>query len=492
MNNPLVFIPVAILYLIVVSSLYVYGINFYYLSFMAIRQRRRIPPSPQLNGKPRPFVTVQLPIYNEMYVSRRLIESAAKMDYPRDRIEFQVLDDSVDETRQIVAEIVAELRSAGVDIHHIHRADREGFKAGALKNGMGLAKGEYLAIFDADFTPTEDFLDRTIPHFEDPQIAFVQGRWGHLNANYSLLTYIQSLSIDAHFMVEQFSRYTGGYFFNFNGTAGIWRKSAIEDAGGWQPHTLTEDLDLSYRTFLKGWRAHYLRDLVIPAELPVTFSAFRRQQHRWARGSLENAAILMPKVWSSDLPLRVKLQSALHLTGYAVHLLMFVLSLIYPLVITLSMDYPGLVSLFGITLAFNLTALAPTMFFIVAQAELSRDWWRKLPVILFVSVFGSGMMINTLRAAWQAITGKLNVFERTPKLGITHRGQPWRAFGYQLALDGIVFLEILFAALNLFTTYMAIQAGHFFIAFYAMMFAAGLLFTSFYSIGQSFYAARQK
>ena len=280
-----------------------------------------------------PTVTVQLPIYNELYVSERVIKAACAMEYPAEKLQIQVLDDSTDETKTLIAHVVAELQAEGVNIVHEHRTDRSGYKAGALAEGMKTATGEFVAIFDADFVPPTDFLLRTIPEFDDPEVAFVQGRWGHLNRDYSWLTRVQALTIDGHFLVEQAGRGLAGYWFNFNGTAGIWRAEAIDDAGGWTAETLTEDLDLSYRAHLKGWVARYLPDLVIPAELPVQLLGFRRQQHRWARGSMECARKLLPSVWRTDATIGTKFQATVHLLAYGIHLLLLLLLLIYPLVV---------------------------------------------------------------------------------------------------------------------------------------------------------------
>jgi len=477
-------IPIAILYLAVVLSLFLYGVNFYYLTYLAIKHHRSFVSS-NMEMENWPRVTIQLPIFNEMYVAQRLVEAAAGLDYPADLLQIQVLDDSTDETVEIVAETVKILKGKGVNIVHLHRENRDGYKAGALRDGLESASGEFIALFDADFIPTKDFIRKTIPSFKDPEVAFVQGRWGHVNSDYSLLTFLQSLAIDAHFMIEQFARHNGGFIFNFNGTAGVWRKTAIVDAGGWQPRTLTEDLDLSYRAFLKGWRAIFLRDVMVPAELPVTFTGFRRQQHRWARGSLETARILLPLIWQSEMSLKLKIEATLHLTGYVVHLLLFALCLIYPLVLGLSTEYASLVSLFGLAILFSLTAFAPTVLFLVSRSHLGLNWRRSLLAILFLTVFGSGMMLNTVRAAWGALQAKSNVFERTPKHGITTRGQTWTTLKYQLKLDGIVFFEILLGAVNVASAIFALQTGHWFIAFYTTIFAAGLFFNSLYTISQS-------
>src|SRR6187397_233344 len=275
-----------------------------------------------------PVVTIQLPIYNEMYVADRLIDVVCQLDYPRELLEIQVLDDSTDETRSVAERAVRRNAAQGVDIKYLHRVDRTGYKAGALEAGLTVATGQYIAIFDADFIPTVDFLKRTIPFFADPKIAMVQARWGHINQDYSLLTKVQSILLDAHFVLEHGGRNRSGHFFNFNGTAGIWRRDAIVDAGGWQHDTLTEDLDLSYRAQLRGWRFVFLPDLVVPAELPVEMNAFKSQQHRWAKGSIQTCRKLLPRTLTADIPLGVKAEAFFHLTANFNYLLMIVLSIL--------------------------------------------------------------------------------------------------------------------------------------------------------------------
>jgi cellulose synthase/poly-beta-1,6-N-acetylglucosamine synthase-like glycosyltransferase len=481
--SSLLLVPVAVLYFLVTGCLFLYGLNFLYVSFLALRTRVR---SPQLKLPRRlPRVTVQLPIYNEMYVAERLVRAAANLDWPKHLLEIQVLDDSTDETVRIVARVVQEARKRGIRIRHVRRAVRAGYKAGALRDGFAKARGEFLAVFDADFVPTRNFLRRTVPHFQDPKVAFVQARWAHLNRDFSFLTLLQSLAIDAHFMVEQLARSRAGYWFNFNGTAGIWRRKAIQDAGGWRAETLAEDLDLSYRAFLRGWKAVYLGDLEAPAELPMTFVAFRRQQHRWARGSLECAIALLPKVWRSDFPLRSKIEATFHLAGYGVHLLLFVSSLLYPVVILMSRDFPELISLFRISYLFILTALAPTLLFAVAQFKLHRKWGRWLPLMFVITSFGAGMMLNTVRATFEILGGKPNEFKRTPKFGPSQKPGDWVKKKYHLQLDPIVYWELLLVAFDLVTISLGIRYGHWFAASYVALFAGGLLFTSLYTIWQT-------
>ncbi|MDO8793189.1 MAG: glycosyltransferase family 2 protein, partial [Vicinamibacterales bacterium] len=296
------------IYFFVLVILAVYGWHRYYLVYLYMKNKDRQPvPAGPMETLPR--VTVQLPIYNEMYVADRLIDAVCRIDYPRDLLEIQVLDDSTDETTAVAQQAVRRNADIGINIVYLHRSDRTGYKAGALEAGLQVASGEYVAIFDADFIPTVDFLQRTVPFFVDPKIAMVQARWGHINQDYSLLTKIQSILLDGHFVLEHGARNRAGHFFNFNGTAGIWRRTAIADAGGWQHDTLTEDLDLSYRAQVRGWKFIFLQDLVAPAEVPVEMNSFKSQQHRWAKGSIQTCRKLLPKILRSNLPIGVKAEA---------------------------------------------------------------------------------------------------------------------------------------------------------------------------------------
>ncbi len=431
-----------------------------------------------------PTVTVQLPIYNELYVSERVIKAACAMEYPAEKLQIQVLDDSTDETKTLIAHVVAELQAEGVNIVHEHRTDRSGYKAGALAEGMKTATGEFVAIFDADFVPPTDFLLRTIPEFDDPDVAFVQGRWGHLNRDYSWLTRVQALTIDGHFLVEQAGRGLAGYWFNFNGTAGIWRAEAIDDAGGWTAETLTEDLDLSYRAHLKGWVARYLPDLVIPAELPVQLLGFRRQQHRWARGSMECARKLLPSVWRTDATIGTKFQATVHLLAYGIHLLLLLLLLIYPLVVQVGSTNPRFSTLYGVGYVLALTSLAPAIFFIAGQRQGGRSWLREIPRILLVTVFGSGLMLNTARAFLQIFTKPNPEFERTAKFGLSGApdGGGWVKQRYQLNIDRIVFAEFALGLYGVGVVWFAFTNDNLGILIYAGVFSAGLLFMAIASI----------
>ena len=480
----LLFIPLLLVYFGILSALFVFGANFLHLTWVAVRSRRATPP--RLDPEEWPLIAVQLPVYNEMYVARRLIDAVASFDYPPDRLEVQVLDDSTDETQTIVDGAASYWRGRGVDVRVLRRADRTGYKAGALAAGLTQTHARYVAMFDADFVPPSDFLKRTFPALNaDPGLAFVQTRWGHTNRGQSLLTFLQSLSIDGHFAVEQQARWKAGYFFNFNGTAGIWRREAIEDAGGWRQDTLTEDLDLSYRAFLKGWRAAYLRDVESPAELPVSFDAYRRQQQRWAQGSLECAAKHVPAVWRSEHKTMQKLEATLHLSGYVIHLLLLSVSLLYPLLLAEATRYPTLLSLFSFLALANIAGLAPMGLFTAAQQQLERRWWRLVPMVFLLSLLGAGMMLTTARAAFRALAGKRGAFERTPKFGLGAERRDWMHLRYHSPIDLIVVPELGLAALNFNTSHTAIEAQAWPIAFYTMIFGLGLTFTAGLTILQA-------
>jgi cellulose synthase/poly-beta-1,6-N-acetylglucosamine synthase-like glycosyltransferase len=416
-----------------------------------------------------------------------LIDAAANFDYPRERLEIQVLDDSTDETRIVVDRAVEQWRARGLNIVALRRPDRAGFKAGALAFGTENTDAEYLALFDADFIPPRDFLRRICPVlYADAKLAFVQSRWGHTNRGHSLLTWLQALSIDGHFGVEQYARWRGGYFFNFNGTAGVWRREALIDAGGWHFETLTEDLDVSYRAFLRGWKAAYVRDLESPAELPVSFDAYRRQQHRWARGSLECAVKHIPTIWKSEQPWWLKVQGTLHLTGYGIHLLMLSLCFLYPLLLLESSRYPALLALFGFMAAFNVAGLAPVALFTSAQFHLGRRWWAMLPSVFLLSFLGAGMMLTTARAAFQAFSARRpGAFERTPKFGLGGQRHEWMRLKYQTPIDKIVIAEMTLASLCLFTSFSAAERHAWAIGFYTAIFGTGLLITSGSTIYQA-------
>ena len=400
----------------VLAILAMYGSHRYRMAFLYYRHKYALPtPKGRLEVMPR--VTIQLPIFNEMYVVERLIDAVAKIDYPKDLLEIQVLDDSTDETCPIARACVERHRQTGIDIQYIHRENRHGFKAGALEHGLSLAKGEFVAVFDADFVPAPDFLKRTVPFFSDDGIGMVQVRWGHLNREYSVLTQVQSIFLDGHFIIEHTARNRSGCFFNFNGTAGIWRRKAIQDAGGWQHDTLTEDLDLSYRAQMKGWQFVFLPEVISPAEVPVDMNAFKSQQHRWAKGSIQTARKLLPKILRSNLPYKVKQEAFFHLTNNIAYLLMVPLAVLMPLSMWVRYEHSMYATLF-LDLPFSVSATLSVCFFYVAtQRELGRSWWGRMKYLPFLMSLGIGLAINNAKAVTEALFKMESGFTRTPKTG---------------------------------------------------------------------------
>src|SRR5439155_18520460 len=364
-------------YFIVLVVLAMYGLHRYWLVYDYFQYSKNVPPPPPpVTSWPR--VTVQLPIFNERYVIERLVEAVSRFDYPRELLDIQVLDDSTDETQEVARNCVERYAAAGLPIVYVHRANREGFKAGALENGLVSAQGEFIAIFDADFVPEPDFLQRTIHHFTDPRIGMVQARWEHLNRDYSFLTQTQAVFLDGHFILESFTRFLSGRFFNFNGTAGILRRRTIEDAGGWQHDTLTEDLDLSYRAQIRGWKFVFLADVTVPAELPVEMSSFKAQQCRWAKGAMQTCKKVLRPVLRGNFAPREKLETWYHLTGNVSYPLMVLFSLVlFPaLLIRYNQGWFELmtVDLPLIILSFS----SVTSFYIMSQRVLHKDWRRRI------------------------------------------------------------------------------------------------------------------
>ncbi len=362
-----------------------------------------------------PKVTIQLPLYNERHVARRLIRSVAALDYPIDRMEIQILDDSTDETSEIVAAEVADLKSAGVQIEHIRRSSREGYKAGALQYGLERCGGDLVAIFDADFVPNPKLLLNTVHYFTDPEVGLIQTRWGHLNRSQSLLTRIQALLLDGHLLIEQTVRNRSGRFFNFNGTAGIWRKTCILEAGGWEHDTLTEDLDLSYRAQMAGWRFVFLGGLVTPAELPADMNAFKTQQHRWAKGAVQTCKKLLPRILKSDLPWRIKLEAVFHLTSNFAYLL---LALMAFLIIPDPKGNPDLTMVLAVHVPiFMLASFSVILFYGVVLHEVGVRWWKWFAYLPLLIALGIGLSLNNAKAVVEALFNRPSEFTRTPKVG---------------------------------------------------------------------------
>jgi len=430
-----------------------------------------------------PVVTIQLPVFNERYVIERLLDAAAAVDYPRDRFEIQVLDDSTDETSEIAASKCAELRARGVDVVHLRRRDRAGYKAGALGLGLTRARGELLAIFDADFVPPPGILRAMVPHFEDQGVGMVQARWQHLNREYSVLSQVQAISLDAHFLIEHAARMHGERYFNFNGTAGILRKRCVLEAGGWQSDTLTEDLDLSYRAQIRGWRFVFAPDIGCPGELPVEMNAFKAQQHRWVKGSIQVARKLLPVIWRSDATLGVKLEATFHLTINVPYVLVLLLSLIvYPVVMA---RYESRSILF--TVADSILLLAATcpvlLYFVTAQREPGKSWLRRLRYIPFVLALGIGLAVNNTRAVLEGLRGASGSFHRTPKFQIEGRRGRWRGKRYRAPVSVWALLEIALGCYFAWAMVQSARAGwyaplpFFFLYFFGFFYVGGLSLT---------------
>jgi cellulose synthase/poly-beta-1,6-N-acetylglucosamine synthase-like glycosyltransferase len=456
---------VLVAYTLVLSLLFLYGLNAYLLTLLRWRMRPA-PPAPPLPD-PVPFVTVQLPVFNERYVLERLVRAAARLDWPRDRLEIQVLDDSDDDTRQIGEQVVARLVAEGVDVRHVTRSRPEGFKAGALREGLAQARGELVAIFDADFVPPPDFLRQAVPHLADPRVACVQGRWEHLNRGYSWLTRAIALGIDGHFAVEQPAKASRGMLLNFNGTAGVWRAAAIRDAGDWSGDTIAEDLDLSYRAQLRGWRIVYLPGLACPAEVPAQMQAFRRQQARWAQGSIQCARKHMGAVWRSRLPLATKAEATLHLTHYAVHPLLLALLLLMPLTIATA-RIPWQMTAFFFAATFG-----PWVLYLSSQLFLGtprpRRRWRALPAL---TLLGLGLAFSNTLAVARGLATWGGTFHRTPKFRIEQGADTWLDKVYALPIDRTTLGEAALAAVALATAALAWATEHWWLVPWALLFHA--------------------
>jgi cellulose synthase/poly-beta-1,6-N-acetylglucosamine synthase-like glycosyltransferase len=472
-------------YFFVLIILAVYGWHRYYLVYLYMRNRDK-EPKPGSALSPPPVVTIQLPLYNEMYVADRLIDAVCRIDYPRDLLEIQVLDDSIDETRAIASQAVRRWAALGVDIKYIHRRNRTGFKAGALEAGLKTARGEFVGIFDADFIPTADFLQRLMPHFGDPEVGMVQARWGHINADYSLLTKIQAILLDGHFVLEHGGRNRGGRFFNFNGTAGVWRRHAIDDAGGWQHDTLTEDLDLSYRAQLRGWRFVFIADLIAPAEVPVEMNAFKSQQHRWAKGSIQTCRKLLPRILRSDLPLGVKAEAFFHLTANFNYILMLILSvLMFPsMVIRYNMGWYEML-LIDIPLFFAAT-FSFCNFYTVCQREIHRDWRARIKYVPFLMSVGIGLSINNARAVVEALFNKHTDFARTPKYRIEANADEWVGKKYRQSVAVQPLIELALGLYFTATVFYALANQIYGTLPFLVLFQVGFLYTGLLSIVQQY------
>ncbi len=412
-------------YVAALSVLFLFGLHslvmVYYYWKTAKLPLKQPPPLTEF-----PMVTVQLPIYNEYYVVERLLRAVCALDYPRDRLEIQVLDDSTDETTELLERLCAQYRAQGFQIEHIRRGTREGYKAGALRYGLERARGEFIAIFDADFVPRPDFLLRTLPYFADPKVGMVQTRWEHLNEDYSFLTRAQALSLDGHFALEQTVRYRAGFFINFNGTAGIWRRTCILDAGNWHTDTLAEDLDLSYRAQLRGWRFVFLPNVTTPAELPVDINALKLQQYRWTKGAIEVARKLLPQIWRAQLPFRIKAEATVHLTSNIVFPFILLVAVLNVPVVIIKNVVQGYDAFFTALSVFVLAAIGTFLFYLYAQRAVHWDWQQRLLLFPIFLAGSMGLAVNNTRAVIEALLGKRTEFLRTPKYHVISPQDRWQ------------------------------------------------------------------
>jgi len=483
MEGSLAHLVWTVCYLSVLAGLSAYGIHRYFIIYLFLKNRKR-EVTPVARFEQLPKVTMQLPIFNELYVVERLLRSVSELDYPRDRLQIQVLDDSTDDTRALTATCVTALRDRGFDVQLIHRVDRTGFKAGALAVGLESADGEFVCILDADFVPPPDLLQRTIHFFTDPKIGMIQTRWGHLNRAYSMLTRVQAMFLDGHLLLEQTARSRSGRFFNFNGTAGLWRKACIEQSGGWQHDTLCEDLDLSYRAQLAGWRFIFLPDVVTPAELPVDMNGFKSQQHRWTKGSIQTCKKLLPSIWRSKLPFFIKLEATGHLMSNFAYLLLACLCvLLHP---SVGGPQAGWLRMLLLDVPIFLAAsVSVAVFYICAQRFLHpRTWLKEILLLPCLLALGIGLSLNNARAVVEALVNHKSDFTRTPKYGIDHRSQPWRAFKYRPLKSTWPFLEMGFAIYFSYFLYFAIAHQQFFSVPFLLMFQGGFLYVSLCSLAR--------
>ena len=429
-----------------------YTFNFYYLAFLSLRRKDKH----QVVSIGTPSITIQLPIYNEKYVATRLVDAVCAMDYPKDKMKIMVLDDSDDETTNLLHDVVNQYKKDGYDIVHIRRGTRKGYKAGALKYAMTLTNTEYVAIFDADFTPPSWFLKKAIPYFAKPNIGLVQCRWGHINENYSAITQAQALSLDFHFLIEQKAKSNSHMYMNFNGTAGIWRRDCIEDAGGWHTATLVEDLDLSYRAQMKGWKCIFIEDIVVEAELPVHMNAAKRQQFRWAKGAIQCAIKLLGDILiKRRIPFETKIQAFVQLTRHIAYPLLLIQFLALPVLLAANFNLHIIKFVPALTIATYL-AMGPFAYLVVIYNLWGKDWKQKAKILPFLLIYSAGLSVNNTVAVFDGIFGKKNEFLRTPKYGIIKRGDDWRDKAYNLPFTKTTLLEIFFGVYGLLGLLVAI------------------------------------
>ncbi len=482
--------PLTVAYILVLGLVALYGVHRYWLVWLYYRSRHNIP-RPQQRFTDLPVVTVQLPMFNESYVAQRVIDAAVALDYPREKLQIQVLDDSTDESSQIARQRVEYWASRGINIQYLHRLKRTGYKAGALEEAMPQVQGKFIAIFDADFVPDADFLMRSIHYFTDPQVGMAQARWGHLNRDDSLLTRSQAIFLDGHFLIEHAARNRSNRWINFNGTAGIWRREAIETAGGWQHDTLTEDVDLSYRAQLKGWKFVYLSDVACPAELPPEINAFKSQQHRWTKGSIQTAKKLLPQLLKSNAPLRVKIEAFFHLTSPMVYLYITLMALLFLPAFYVNMQPFEEGSLGGLIWGMSLFAMgtaSATVFYVASQRAQERSALETIAQLPLLMSIGIGIALNNARGCVEALIGHDSPFIRTPKYNTTTPGViaaqrrksviPTPSIKLWMSM-----LEIAFGIYMLVCARLALEVAHPVISLpFLLLFAAGYLYVGLSSL----------
>ena len=459
--NSTVTIILLTFYLFLLVVLTIYAFHAYLMVFL-YRKRKTSPPLPVPPTSDWPAVTVQLPVYNEQYVIERLIRNVCEMDYPGNKLDIQVLDDSTDATSEIARKTVNFYRAQGVAIHYILRDNRQGFKAGALKNGLQTAKGDFIAIFDADFMPPKDFLKKMMPYFSAPDIGVVQARWGHLNGNLSLLTRSQTIGLDAHFVIEHGARNASGIFINFNGTAGIWRKAAIIGAGNWQDDTLTEDIDISYRAQLAGWKFVYVNDVVCPAEVPAEVYGLKNQQYRWAKGAIQTAMKLLPGIWRNPAISRLgKFEATIHLTNHLVFPVLLLIALMLFPILAIHVNRPNTNMYFALISLFTINAFSYPLFYLYAQKEIYPDWKRRVLFLPILMAGAIGLTVINTQAVVSALLGRQSKFNRTPKYNLADtNSKSWRGKQYRLRFNPTVLFEmtlLVYVSASLYYAFTCVQ-----------------------------------
>jgi len=478
-------------YFIVLTTLAAYGAHRYWMVYLYYKHKKNktTEPPAYFQSDELPRVTVQLPIFNEQYVVDRLLDAVCRIDYPKEKLDIQLLDDSTDETVEVARILVERYAALGHPVKYLHRDNREGFKAGALTEGLKTAKGELVAIFDADFVPPQDFLMQCIHHFTDPKVGMVQTRWTHINRHYSLLTEVEAILLDGHFVLEHSGRARSGVFFNFNGTAGMWRRSAIDEAGGWEHDTLTEDTDLSYRAQLKGWKFVYLQDVECPAELPVEMTAFKTQQARWAKGLIQVSKKILPRVLKSDVSRHQKIEAWYHLTANLSYPLMIVLSvLLMPAMII--RFYQGWFQMLYIDLPlFMASTFSISSFYLVSQKELfPKSWPRSLLYLPLLMALGIGLTITNTRAVLEALAGKQTAFARTPKYRVESKKDRLFAAKYRKRLGWVPWIELLIGTYFALAVFYAIDNENYFTVPFLLLFVIGYWVTGLMSLLQGRFA----